>query len=60
MGVDIWISRVYHCIIELVKRRATLMKTWKTTAGRALGLCLALLLTVPALAAEPLSAAQRQ
>ncbi|MEY8387343.1 S-layer homology domain-containing protein [Oscillospiraceae bacterium 38-13] len=36
------------------------MKTWKTTAGRALGLCLALLLTVPALAAEPLSAAQRQ
>lgn len=36
------------------------MKTWRTFAGRALGLCLALLLTVPALAAEPLSPEQRQ
>lgn len=36
------------------------MKTWKAFAGRALGLCLALLLTVPALAAEPLSPKQRR
>lgn len=36
------------------------MHTWRTFAGRALGLCLALLLTVPALAAEPLSTEQRQ
>lgn len=36
------------------------MNTWRTFAGRALGLCLALLLTVPALAAEPLSPEQRQ
>ncbi len=36
------------------------MRTLKNLAGRALGLCLALLLTVPALAAEPLSAKQRQ
>lgn len=36
------------------------MQTWRTFAGRALGLCLALLLTVPVLAAEPLSAEQRK
>ena len=36
------------------------MQTWRTFAGRALGLCLAFLLAVPALAAEPLSAAKRQ
>lgn len=36
------------------------MRTLKNLAGRALGLCLALLLAVPALAAEPLSATQRQ
>lgn len=36
------------------------MQMWRTFAGRALGLCLALLLTVPALAAEPLRAEQRQ
>ena len=36
------------------------MKQLKTLAGRLLGLCLAALLAVPALAAEPLSAKQRQ
>ena len=36
------------------------MKKLKHLAGRVLGLCLAALLTVPALAAEPLSAEQRQ
>lgn len=36
------------------------MKKLKHLAGRVLGLCLAALLTVPALAAEPLSAKQRQ
>lgn len=36
------------------------MKTLHQLAGRALGLCLALLLAVPALAAEPLSADQRR
>ncbi len=36
------------------------MKQLKTLAGRLLGLCLAALLAVPALAAEPLSPKQRQ
>ena len=36
------------------------MKQLKTLAGRLLGLCLAALLVVPALAAEPLSPKQRQ
>lgn len=36
------------------------MSKLRTLAGRALGLCLAVLLAVPALAAEPLSAGQRQ
>ena len=36
------------------------MKKLKAWAGRALGLCLAALLVVPALAAEPLSAKQRR
>ena len=36
------------------------MHTWKHLAGRALGLCLAILLAVPALAAEPLDAKRRQ
>ena len=36
------------------------MKTLHQLAGRALGLFLALLLAVPALAAEPLSADQRR
>ena len=38
---------------------AVQMRTLKKLAGRALRLCLALLLTVPALAVEPLSAEQR-
>ena len=36
------------------------MKTWNSLLRRAAGLCLAALLVVPALAAEPLSAEQRQ
>ena len=36
------------------------MHTWKHLAGRALGLCLAILLAVPALAAEDFSFYQRR
>lgn len=36
------------------------MRTWKALLRRAVSLCLGALLTVPALAAEPLSAKQRQ
>ncbi len=36
------------------------MKTWKHLLRRAVGLCLTVLLAVPVLAAEPLSAEQRQ
>ena len=51
---------MYYCIIDLVKWRAISMKKLKTLARRALGLCLAALLVVPVLAAEPLTAKQRQ
>ena len=60
LGLDFWKVQVYYCIIALVKWRANLMKKLKRLAGRVLGLCLAALLAVPALAAEPLSAQQRQ
>ncbi len=51
---------MYYCIIELVKWRAIFMKKRNNLLRRAAGLCLAALLVAPALAAEPLSAKQRQ
>lgn len=60
LGLDFDWLLVYYCIIEPVKWRVNLMKKMNAWARRALGLCLTALLIVPALAAEPLSAKQRQ